>query len=29
MIIWEPGVLNGKKVTSVYNIDINLDKKRY
>lgn len=29
MIKWESGVLNGKKVTSIYKIDINLDKKRY
>jgi hypothetical protein len=29
MVLWEPGVLNGKKVSSEYLIDINLDKKQY
>jgi len=29
MNTWEPGVLNGKEVTSIYRIDINLDKTRY
>lgn len=29
MNVWEPGLLNGNKVTSKYLIDINLDKRRY